>query len=552
MIKFHSSSLIAASAMAFTVLSLNAYCFENADPKPAPGPAPVAAVATVPSPAPAGGHGLKVTSRDFDKEFVDNAREACRNLQGAPEADFDEWLASELKDVHVTAPKPELVKIQIWQSRIDELKFGKDEIQGALAARSPGTFGSINREALANSNDSSGRKLSAPVVDAGRGIADDFKNVNAEKKFAVIERSDALPDLLAAVLEAKAHKAVGVISYEKKSLFGFKKTSQKISDAIVFPIPLILVSEETAQDILKKNKQDSSLTVSLTAKTEFPVAVDQTRVAIKEGDRPLSVSVEVSHHGCPELAAALGLLEWIDRSGEAVKGSQFTFVSDKSDVPGSSDEGTVKFSLNVSEPLNGKKIISDFVKADLSPENLIDWKPVVQAAAALPNKLKGFVDADELHRYTEKMNSLKKVKVQDALALYKLRKAYEPYLAQDGQDLLSRMAVDLKTLEDMHAAAQRGLWDQSAALSRKIYDFDWATNVSAETYAEYRKLHGDSGDEVDPAIWLQVQKGRKGVDGLLDLLEKEIDRLGGKLSENFSKLQKAMDSAGIMQTAVKQ
>jgi hypothetical protein len=90
--------------------------------------------------------------------------------------------------------------------------------------------------------------------------------------------------------------------------------------------------------------------------------------------------------------------------------------------------------------------------------------------------------------------------------------------------------------------AEKGQWDQVQTVLKKIPDYQWAANVSTETFLEYERLKSTAGtDVIDPGVWVELQKGKQNLDQLIIVLEKEIDRLDKKVSDNFFKLQKKVE-----------
>ena len=149
--------------------------FVLAAPTPSPSVSPRSSVSPAPSMSPFPSASPRLATRvqppapkAFDKDFAQNAFDACSNLQHEPPSDYQAWLDSEFKDLGITDAKIEKSKVDRWQIRNFELKADNDSIDGQLHEMSPGTWGTVGKLTIKAGNDQSGHLLSAGLVDAGQ------------------------------------------------------------------------------------------------------------------------------------------------------------------------------------------------------------------------------------------------------------------------------------------------------------------------------------------------------------------------------------------------
>ena len=462
-----------------------------------------------------------------------------------PPATRETWLLGEIKKMGEPEPKIQDLARQVWNSQIIDFKVDGDLTEGTWVRPSLGTFGVINGQPFqpnAQGASKDPQEISASLIDVGKGTKVELDSAkNIKNAFWLVEESPAIPDLAALALEAKSRGAVGLLVYQEKKSSGPPDTGEA-STKTPWPLPVLEVSAGVVHKIKEKLKT-KAVEVSLALKTEFPVAETGRAISVKEGARDRQAFVVVNEDDCLALGKALAFFSWLHTDSIPVQGTTFIFFDHRSFSSAKfvQDWGQPAARLDMAEAgesdLDAKKFLNQWFKSDQNPDDVFDIKPILKKANLVQKDLKGFIAGEDLKKYNDLLKGFEKpAKAAGGPVNYKLAQILEPVE-------FSGLVSDIKFLKQAHEFAEKGQWDQMVTALKHVSDFQWAENVSLETFLSYEKQRAAGGAITpNPDIWVEMQKGRGHIDELLELLEHDIDRMDHQLSDNFLKLQKSIEA----------
>jgi hypothetical protein len=438
----------------------------------------------------------------FDQALVQTEESEC--LKFKPTKD---WISSEIKKLTSLAIQEGSTSKILPTRNLKAFKID-EKVEDALWEK--------------GSPDTKGDLVKAPIVDLNSCMPLDIqKHADLENKIWLVEETSAIPDLLALTLEAKLHKAVALLIYNNNSTV--ISTDEKLA------LPVLRISKTLADKL--KSEAHEKLSAEFSLLTEAPVKKSSDWVTAKIGDRDVSLAIVADNQDCKAISILLGVMEWQKKTSQNVQGTVFGFISDEN----TEVLGHVPTIMNI-EPtkFDSEKFLKNWIKSDQQIADVIDGKSVIKRALADTANFQGLIDKDILNQYKSDLKTLENVvKVKPDVA-FKLRTLYQ-------SDDLSTLALDLKNLKLVHDLAQKGQWEKAVLQFKKIRDYQWATNVSTATFLEYRRLT-QKDLSVDANLWSALQKGPNSLDGFIEALEVEIDRLELLLSDNFFKTHKSIEN----------
>lgn len=461
--------------------------------------------------------------QEFDEDFVLNEASLCAKNK-IPQSTYSEWLLSEVKKVAETDVATIKHVEQIWDRGSILFKINGEEVDSRLESVSPGTFGIVNDHKVNFSNVGDGETLSASLVDVGRGTLKDLNGrLDLENKIWLVERSDLIPSLVAMSMEVKFHKGLGLVVYGKN------KVSLDPPGAFSV-LPIIEISEALSHDLKKKIKE-SDVTAAIKIRADFPKVRTQNWITVKKGEGSLRVAVTADDQDCSAVADLLGVINWAKHSPEQkVNGTIFGFAADDHEL---TEQATSSLRID-NRTFKLDQFVKEWIRRDKNPIQHSDGAILKRASSDVIN-FAGVVDKELLSEYKTDLKSLDSLaKIRPELAV-QFKAIYQP-------ENLSDLALDLKTLRLVHQFAQRGQWEKAVKEFQRISDYGWAANVTPSTFVEYSKSLKQPELRVDPALWEQLQRGREHIDGFIEAVETEIDRVDKIVSDNFFKIYKTIEN----------
>jgi hypothetical protein len=449
--------------------------------------------------------GFKVTNKSlklFDKDHIAKEEAACLASK-----DAKVWLQSEIKNISGIDPKTGTLdkKIKIREKGI--LKVAGAIVDGTFASQSPGTRG---------------KEIQGPLVDVHEGTLSDLNHASGlEGSFWLTAISGKIPNLLAIAIEAKTRKSQGLIIYGD---------SDEIVDApSSLPLPVYIVSEDDGEKIKSQLKKGS-----LTASLDATVLIESTHkvdwVALKMGSRQFGVGLLAQLKNCNDVAEVLGLLEWQKSAGVILDGTTFGFATE--DDP--SVLGPVAEVVKIkSSDFDYEKTIKDWITLDQDMAPAIGAEKVIKQNLKELSSLQGLIDKDKLKQYQQKLQDIQKVVSKDSDLGYRVKMELE-------KENLVQEATNLKCLMEARSLAQRGLWDKALVEFQKISDYQWADQVSYETFLEFKKYSKDDG--INVTLWEELKKPIDHLDSFLPMSEAELDRVASRFQNNFSNSYKSIEN----------
>ncbi len=473
-----------------------------------------------------GAKSVKITKdalKLFDDAFAVSEGVDCLKNNLTPKG-YNDWLLAEIKKTTDSDGMTGTTTDQVWDRDFITFKIDGEVKDSKWEPKSPGTFGKINDSKINYSNVEDGKTLKAPVIDVSEGISKDLKDrTDLENKIWLVEQSDLIPSVVALSMEAKLHKALGLIIY------GEDKANLD-TPGILAVLPIVRISEDMARE-LKKKIAVKEIIAELSSHTEFPKNKAQDWVAVKRGPRDVRLALIADYSDCKSVADLLAVLDWLKKSQQEVQGTIFGFVS-KDEI----GLGQVASEIRI-DPVtfNPPKFLADWLRSDQDLADLIDGKTILKHALVDAGNFSGLVDKEALNQYKTELKKLESVVKTRPEIAYQLKNIFQ-------SDAVSDLALDLKSLRQVHQFAQRGQWEKAISQFQKISDYDWASNVSSPIFIEYSKSLSQPDLRVDPALWGQLQQGRGHLDGFIEAVEVEIDRLDKKLTDNFFKINKSIEN----------
>lgn len=391
--------------------------------------------------------------------------------------------------------------------------------------------------ALASGNIGEFKDWTGNLIDAGRGTFKDVSTTSLEPSskgaiWLVEVRADVFPSPLIPVSEAKAHGAKAVV------LYGEIQDGDPLDKS---PLPLFTVSKETAQKI--KNKGP------LHVKATSPDKKTVEHFAFKAGTRDLNIVIWADVNRCDSVAGLLDGLSSL-KGGKPFQGMFFVLTSDPEDFRKSHPEIQNLILKEFFVETQSEHKISDQVaqwrRADQFPETLFNTRAILARALQIPIHLRGIVDGDNLRRFSDNLRKLSTSTRSRPLGQnFQVYKIFNDLMKSSKDDSLSAMARDYKTLVQLHDEIQRGHWEKARSTCKTLSSFWWVDNVETTTFAECQKYTGQTG--IDPQIWILLQGGKANLEPALKLLEADIEVLEKRINENFSRLEKNIDTVADVQ-----
>jgi len=459
----------------------------------------------------------------FDDTFVSSEEEACLKSALTPKS-YRDWLVGEIKKTTDSDALMGTTTGQIWDRDLISFKIDGVFTESKWEPKSPGIFGKINGAKINFSNVEDGKTLKAQVIDVAEGVSTDLKDrTDLENKIWLVKQSDLIPSVVALSMEAKLHKALGLIIYGEDN-------ANLDTPGTLAALPIVRVSENIGQE-LKKQIKEKDVSVEMSSRADFPKDKTQDWVAVKKGSRDIRLAVTADYGDCKDVALLLGLLDWVKKTSQDVQGTIFGFVS--GDEKGL---GPIASEIKIDATLfKAQKFLVDWLRSDQDLADLIDGKTILKRALQDASNFSGLVDKEVLNQYKTELKKLETVVKDKPEIAFQLKNIYQ-------SDALSDLALDLKSLRQVHQFAERGQWAKAIDQFQKISDYDWASNVSSPIFIEYSKSLSQADLRVNPALWGQLQQGRGHLDGFIEAVEVEIDRLDKLLTDNFFKINKSIEN----------
>ncbi|MDZ4677430.1 MAG: hypothetical protein SGI74_07955 [Oligoflexia bacterium] len=474
-----------------------------------------------------------------DPKFIEQKRLTCESAR-AKQTGVHEWLANELAAIGYSDSFKENTKTLKWMHDVLEFKVGGDNMEVQTLSSAPGTFGTINDSTIKFGNEESGKKLSGQLVFVGSGSLQELKSRDdLAGKIWLMEYRGQIANPLALVFEAKNKKAMAVAFYQNK------KANELPLSTILLPLPVVFISSDDAEEIKIQLKQEP-VSLSMSIRSDYPVSESADHFYVRRETKHVPVLVTADSRNCQSIAHLLGMLEWIKKSNVNLSRTSFLFSTNTEAFKRQHPEWFGRWAQDM--PVESmasrdfKTLLVDWYKADQSAVGIkIDVASIFNKINQISMSMIGIVDGDNLKKFRENLN---RVKAHPHVNI--LPQAYHVSQLLSPATQLQEMASDLSALKELHYLVRSGQWTKAKAECKKITGFNLVDHLSSATFVEFHSLRSPS---VNPKIWLLLDEGKKNLDSVLSLIEKDIDALSKQMADYFLEIEKDIEKLSPRQVS---
>lgn len=254
--------------------------------------------------------------------------------------------------------------------------------------------------------------------------------------------------------------------------------------------------------------------------------------SLQTGTEPYPVILFAKPDDCEALATLVHFILWKKASGFV---PQRTYFLVSSDVDSSRKQLKIDALSAISAQAKSYEealtLVKTWVAQDQSPIQALGLSDKLKMATKAIKEI-AMIDKTKRDQTLENLKAINESKSQDITAAIKLNQTL--YSVEN----LRGLNEDYKILLSLREAAERGQWDKMVPMIKRLRGFELIDTMNPEKFFEHHKQAiAKNEDLVDPLIWLLYAKGKKNLDVLIELMERQIDKSRQRLSAVYTKFE---------------